>query len=113
MDEPTMYILVNKDLKMRTGKIAAQVGHGAIYAFLSSRKADSEFFHRWWKTSQKKVVLYATGEMIQYLNSKYPTITHPVIDEGRTQIEPGSLTVLSFDVVPSCSLPELKELKLV
>ena len=46
------------------------------------------------------------------LMERYPDQACPIIDEGRTRIDPGSFTVLGFTVMRKGDLKELSELKL-
>jgi PTH2 family peptidyl-tRNA hydrolase len=101
-----MYIFVNTDLKMGKGKIASQVGHvvGMIveeivrnsYDLRSDEsKADYELYAKWKKCGgMAKIVLRATEDelrdIIKHNRCKY------VIDAGKTQIAPNSLTVVGF-----------------
>ena len=97
-----MYIVVNNDLPMRKGKICAQVGHMVelltteifkeIY-FLSNKDLMDKYLS-WKNNGSAKIVLKANETKLRELltnnNSRY------IIDEGRTQIEPNSLTVIGF-----------------
>ena len=98
-----MYIFVNSELKMSSGKIAAQVGHGVqkvvddIFTnYFDGVKKYKKFYKDYLIWNQyhgsAKIVLKATLTELEYLRtlsySKY------VIDAGKTQIEPNSLTVV-------------------
>ena len=107
-----MYLFVNNDLKMGTGKIAAQVGHVVLDIgehILNNKKSD-EFkrYQEWKKTGKAKIVLKATEQdlltLAQLPESKY------ILDAGRTQIKSGSLTVVGF--FPN-SHPEFKKYPLL
>ena len=102
--ELCMYILVNDDLKMGKGKIASQVGHvvgmmteDIIRKSYESHKGVPDCYSRYvrWKNNgQAKIVLKATEEQIKTFMG-HPETSY-VIDAGRTQIAPDSLTVLGF-----------------
>lgn len=107
MDKPDMkmYIFVNTDLKMDKGKACAQVGHAVQYVieeifelFLKSLDYPGGPWDRYlsWKEDfgSAKVTLKATTE--QLLELKENPEARYVIDEGRTQIPKGSLTVVAF-----------------
>lgn len=101
----TMYFCVNKSLGMSNGKIAAQVGHAAhIMVDNILRNRDYILFTKyleWCKTGSKMVTLgLTTSEMAEVL--KRDDIIH-VKDAGKTQVEPGSLTVV-------CVAPTLEKL---
>lgn len=99
-----MYILVNDDLKMGKGKIASQVGHvvGEITeriirnSYESLERVPQTYidYQKWKKTGQGKVVLKATQQQI--FNWMHEANTVLITDEGKTQILPGSTTVLGF-----------------
>lgn len=107
-----MYILVNDDLKMGKGKIAGQVGHVVgmiteeiIRKSYESHKGVPDCYLRYvkWKSSgHAKIILKATEEQIKSFIGEPETMY--VIDAGRTQIAPNSLTALGF--YPSANLKE-------
>ncbi len=103
MSDPVMYILINNDLNMGKGKIAAQVGHVVeiiieelVKAELTSTKKKSflEDYKVWKKTGRAKIVLKATEEEIKQLSQLDGA--HCVVDAGLTQIPSGSMTVVGF-----------------
>lgn len=98
-----MYIVVCSDLQMGKGKIASQVGHVVqdIVEDIMIKKYESKKnlgvcndYEIWKNEGQKKVVLKATNaELMKLLtldSARY------IVDAGKTQIEPGSLTVVGF-----------------
>jgi len=99
-DDFKMVILVRNDLKMTKGKIAAQVGHASVNCALSSKKNDSKNFDKWTSTGQAKVVLRVDSEeeLFQFKAiADAQKITNSIImDAGRTQIAPGSVTCLGL-----------------
>ena len=116
--EPIMYFVVNSDLNMGKGKIAAQVAHAAIESYLHSKHIP--IFNQWNKGAHAKVVLKAPEITLKYLIDTYHVsknkdgiICFPIYDLGRTQVEPGSLTVISFSVCNRNQIPELRDLKLL
>jgi peptidyl-tRNA hydrolase len=121
-EELTMYILINKDLGMTKGKIASQVGHGVhhvihdifIDASTSTSDETKESFktYNMWTQRAKKITLNVPFvDLQQYIdNSKYKCSV--IIDAGRTQVAPNSLTVVCFH--PSNTLKnEMKKYKLL
>lgn len=100
-----MYILVNKELNMSPGKIASQVGHiteklairiiKSLYEDDSTESITLNFnFSKYIKNGHKKIILYASQKEMDKLksdkNAEY------IIDEGKTEIPPDSLTVVGF-----------------
>lgn len=135
-DEPVMYIVVNSDLKMSKGKIAAQVAHSACKAVAEGLKTEGAFgivakklnlgsielehinkgdmFIKWWNGSYTKIILKASEEEIKKLIIRYGSLCRHTYDEGRTQIENDSLTTVAFVPMKKTDAPEeLKELKLL
>jgi PTH2 family peptidyl-tRNA hydrolase len=108
--ELVMYFVVNSDLKMGYGKMAAQVAHAAIDAY--ERTDDKVVLQNWRKNGSAKVVLTAPHEKILELLNKFSCQCWPIYDQGRTQICPNSLTVLGFSIMPKGSNPDLCTLKL-
>lgn len=98
-DELAMYIFVNTDLNMGKGKIAGQVGHvvqNIVTDALSNKHfVDKQYRYLEWSSSlNAKIILKATHEQLLELQKIQESYT--VRDAGRTQIEPGSLTVVGF-----------------
>jgi PTH2 family peptidyl-tRNA hydrolase len=108
---PVMYFVVNQSLNMGKGKIAAQVGHGAIEVFRNHPQTPA--FRRWDTSGHTKIVLRAPQETLIALANKYSHISRPIHDAGRTQVESGSFTVLAFQVMEKDSNPDLISLKLL
>jgi len=113
-----LVLIVNNELKMGKGKIAAQVGHASVKAaFLASEKYPAEM-QSWLSNGQKKVVLKAQGalelEEIIRIAKKSNLPTCLIRDAGKTQIPANSLTVGGIGPAPSEKIDELtKHLKLM
>jgi peptidyl-tRNA hydrolase, PTH2 family len=109
-----MYIIVNNDLKMGKGKLCAQVGHAVAAWTRRLEKSPTDAYHKWLRHLEPKIVLKGDQTIITDLRKKYPHQTEIVIDAGKTQIAPGSLTVLAFAPTHIQNAPpELKNLKLL
>ncbi|KAG8436011.1 hypothetical protein GDO86_007200 [Hymenochirus boettgeri] len=97
-----MVFVVNMELSMGVGKIAAQVGHAAVglYQLLFKESKTREIAYRWDEHGAKKVVLQGSNAAhlmdLQALAISLNLPTYLVQDAGRTQIAPGSYTVLSI-----------------
>lgn len=103
VEKPVMYFFVNKDLKMKGGKIAGQTGHSIHYVTQMLEKNQQrvhpdantcKLYHEWETTGKKVRVLYGSQDHLEEL-LKLPGAA-PVVDAGRTQIAPNSLTVVGF-----------------
>ena len=97
-----MVFVANSSLKMGVGKIGSQVGHAvlSLYHFVSSQQDRKLEVDQWERFGAKKIVL--KGDDTQHLldlKQKAVEIGLPNIlvhDAGRTQIDPGSLTILAL-----------------
>ncbi|WP_245308328.1 aminoacyl-tRNA hydrolase [Halalkalibacter urbisdiaboli] len=89
MNGYVQYYIVNEDLQMSAGKVAAQVAHAATQAVLFYHK--NAGFHDWLQTGQTKIVLKAKQKELEAL------LEHDFVsirDAGKTEIAAGSLTVV-------------------
>ncbi|KFR05518.1 peptidyl-tRNA hydrolase 2, mitochondrial [Opisthocomus hoazin] len=100
-----MVLVVRNDLKMGKGKVAAQCSHAAVSAYRQVQRRNPELLKQWEYCGQPKVVLKAPDEetLIQLLaDAKHLGLTVSLIqDAGRTQIAPGSQTVLGIGPGPA------------
>lgn len=105
-----MYLIVNDDLNMSAGKIAAQVGHavGMMYGYYQYLDSNLEYaacgygelsdfngiksFKSWKNDSFRKVVLKAKNSKWEKLKDQLKCFV--VRDAGLTEIDPGSETVI-------------------
>ncbi len=98
-----MVLVVRQDLGMGVGKIAAQVGHAVLGAYQNILETQDirqkEALFNWEECGQAKIVLKIKNkEEILEVSKRAKQAglnTYLVADAGRTQIEPGSLTVLA------------------
>ena len=113
--------LVNTDLKMRKGKIAAQVAHGEtlymsdVYSPLHEDMKERSGV--WINGGMHKIVLKATEEemlkIIQELNY-FDIMCYVVRDFGLTQVPEDSFTVLAVEPLSKVSHKDLfSEFKLL
>ena len=95
-----MVFVINHELKMGKGKIAAQVGHAAVKATLQSGEHRPELLDAWLSTGQKKVCVKADDvrqlEQIEHQAKHHQILTSKIRDAGHTQIPAGSYTVLAL-----------------
>ena len=99
-DGPVKLVLViNNDLKMGKGKIAAQAGHASVTATLKTGEHRPTTLDSWLKSGQKKVCLKSSYDDLIELESKAKANgiqTVRITNAGKTQIPSGSLTVIAF-----------------
>ena len=103
-DDLKMVFLVRQDLKMKAGKIAAQVAHAALGLYddiiFGNNKYQQEALDFWVTYGQKKVVLKAPN--LEILNEALKQCNQAnianclITDAGCTQIPSGSKTVLGI-----------------
>jgi len=98
--EIKMVLVVNNDLKMGKGKIAAQVGHAAVSATLKCGKKAPGLLESWLASGQKKICVKghdATHLLeLEKLATSKGILSTKIHDAGHTQIPSGSLTVLAL-----------------
>lgn len=100
-----MVLVVRNDLKMGKGKVAAQCSHAAVSAYKQVLRRNPELLKQWEYCGQPKVVVKAPDEdtLIDLLgHAKEVGLPVSLIqDAGRTQIAPGSRTVLGVGPGPA------------
>ncbi|CAL8277740.1 unnamed protein product [Arctogadus glacialis] len=100
-----MILVVRNDLKMGKGKVAAQCSHAAVSAYKQTLRRNPELLKQWEYCGQPKVVLKAPDEdtlMDLLRHAKEVGLPVSIIqDAGRTQIAPGSRTVLGVGPGPA------------
>ena len=104
-----MYIVVNSSVKMSRGKAAAQVAHVAADIAAHMYGSHPAQWRAYANASHPKVVLKAKGAELERL-AKHP-MAFSVRDEGRTEIEPGTLTAVGF--APGCDDVDLSSFSLL
>jgi len=116
--ELVMYILINEELKMGKGKIAAQVGHVVQKVTEACLNHIGERWVKYTSSFHAKIVLRSNTKHLVQIIEKYSDKTSKlwceyVIDAGRTQVYPGSLTALAFCPIQRQDTPSfIKDLKL-
>ncbi|XP_078539706.1 peptidyl-tRNA hydrolase 2, mitochondrial [Lissotriton helveticus] len=106
-----MVLVVRNDLKMGKGKVAAQCAHAAVSAYKQVMKRNPELLKQWEYCGQPKVVVKAPDEevLVQLLcHAKEVGLPVSLIqDAGRTQIAPGSRTVLGVGPGPAALVDQV------
>ena len=107
------YFLVNKELKLSSGKVASQVGHAS--QLLTEKLINSDIWDLYKKSYNPKIVLkvpnhYVMEEIIQKTTDFQKVL---VIDKGLTQCPTNTLTVIGYAPMRKEQVPEcFKYLKL-
>ena len=111
-------IIVRRDLKMGTGKIAAQVAHAAVMGGERVRALQKEWFNSWFRAGQAKVVVKVNNiEELMNVKMRAQEMNLPVVqvqDSGLTQIPSGTITCIGIGPAPSELIDKVTfELKLL
>ena len=111
-DAPVKLVcVVNQSLKMGKGKIAAQVGHASVQAFLNAGVSHPSEVEAWLASGQKKICLKVPGpsgfEGLRQGARRRNVPVHLVHDAGHTQVPSGSPTVLALGPYDEDVLDEL------
>ncbi|KAL7719320.1 peptidyl-tRNA hydrolase [Entamoeba marina] len=92
---------------MGKGKIAAQCGHAAVGCVLKAQQVTPKALSKWREYGQAKVALKIDSldqlEELHLLTKEMNIVNKVICDAGRTQIEPGTITVLGIGPAP-CSV---------
>ena len=97
-----MVFVVNMELNMGVGKISAQVGHAtlALYHLLQTQPNWKEECTKWQQSASTKITVQgqSTHHLLELKHRAYEQRLPSIIvhDAGRTQVEPGSLTVFAI-----------------
>ena len=108
-------IVVNKALKLPKGKLAAQVAHGSVGAFLETHPDDQQ---AWIDEGMPKIVLSAPGEedllRLEEAARERGLPACLIEDAGRTVVPEGTITCLGLGPAPDDLLDALTgDLKLL
>jgi PTH2 family peptidyl-tRNA hydrolase len=99
-----MLLVIRTDLKMKPGKIAAQVGHATLGAYKTARQSHPLALKYWSYHGQAKVAVKVKTEAeMDEIRQKAIAAginTHVVHDAGKTQVAAGSRTVLALGPAP-------------
>jgi PTH2 family peptidyl-tRNA hydrolase len=101
-------IVVNQALNLPAGKLAAQVAHAAVGAFLAAT-ADAQA--TWIEAGMPKIVVFASDEAaLHALESAARQRQIPVClirDEGRTVVPPETITCIGIGPALATSIDSL------
>lgn len=109
--EYKLVLVLRTDLKMGKGKMAAQCCHAAVHAAEFVARNNPEMYNKWKMTGQPKVVVKTDSEQVLLdLCKKARSLglnASLIQDAGRTQIAPGSKTVLGVGPGPEKLINEV------
>ena len=108
-DDVKLVLVVRRDLKMGTGKVAAQCGHATLGAYRSCN--NRALLAAWERAGQPKIALKCKtlSEMLALEREarRVGISTHLVLDAGKTQIAAGSATVLALGPAESARIDRI------
>ncbi|KAL0027833.1 hypothetical protein WJX77_009410 [Trebouxia sp. C0004] len=110
-EELKMVMCVNTELKMRAGKVAAQCAHAAVAVVEDMRLTNKLLLRQWEAYGSAKIAVKCPNQA-ELLQLREAAIAqgipwHLITDAGRTQILPGSKTVLAIGPWGKSKLDEL------
>ncbi|CEP11683.1 hypothetical protein [Parasitella parasitica] len=104
-DNFKLTLVVRSDLGMTKGKIAAQCGHATLACYKAAKKINLSLLRAWETSGQAKVALKCDSEEtlleLQAMALSLGLPAQTIQDAGRTQIAPGSRTVLGVGPGPA------------
>ena len=99
-DEVTMVIVTRKDLKLSSGKLAAQASHAAVNCVLTGQKISPNLVKKWMTNGARKIVCETqdlTGLKMLYGKAReLDLVAELITDAGHTEIPSGTITVLGI-----------------
>ncbi|KAF8168318.1 peptidyl-tRNA hydrolase, partial [Crassisporium funariophilum] len=102
MEPCKMVLVVRTDLKMTSGKIAAQ--HATLACYKALVKKNENLVKHWERTGQAKIALKATSEdqllELEAIAKSLNLCARSIQDMGLTQVEEGTRTVLAIGPAP-------------
>ncbi len=101
-------IIVNESLRLPPGKLAVQVAHAAVAAFLVT---SPEIQEKWIEAGMPKIVLGVSHEesLVRLFDAaqRVHLPTYLVRDAGKTVLPAGTITCLGIGPAPSVSVDAL------
>ncbi|KAG1784266.1 peptidyl-tRNA hydrolase PTH2-domain-containing protein [Suillus placidus] len=99
-----LVLVVRTDLKMTTGKIAAQCGHATLACYKALSRTNPALVQHWERIGQAKIALKCSSEdellELEAVAKSLNLCARSILDAGRTQIAAGSRTVLGIGPAP-------------
>ncbi|MDQ0156654.1 aminoacyl-tRNA hydrolase [Robertmurraya andreesenii] len=103
-NEIIQYFVINRDLNMDAGKVAAQVAHAATISTINMVSAKNcqfpdyfDYFVEWYQSGMSKIVLKGTeGELHKLKENGFYVIR----DRSFLEVPEGALTVISLPPMP-------------
>ncbi|XBW37904.1 hypothetical protein QEN19_003484 [Hanseniaspora menglaensis] len=112
-DEVRLAICIRKDLKMTKGKTIAQSCHATLACFRSLNNSINgpKLLEKWLSKGQAKITLQIESEEhlqeLWFKAKELGVMACPIRDAGRTQVEPGTVTVIGIGPAPKSVLDQI------
>jgi PTH2 family peptidyl-tRNA hydrolase len=108
--ELVQYFVVNKELNMSSGKIAAQVAHvAALISDYCSKREDSgvdevQYYRQWIESKNRKIIILAGKEkaLLKLIDQGWLFNR----DNGLTEVPAGSLTCVGYFPMPKYQMKQ-------
>lgn len=102
-------IIFRNDLKLGKGKIAGQVSHAAVEAYILTSKKDPKAVEGWLEEGQKKVILKIDSKeellrLYQSIKNKFPCVL--IKDAGKTQLPGPDITCLGIGPIKESEIDQ-------
>lgn len=99
-----MMLVVRRDLGMSVGKTSSQCSHAALGCERAARARAPEYLAQWIATGEAIVCVSAESQTalisLREAATSASLVTHTVSDAGRTEVSPGTVTVLAIGPGP-------------
>lgn len=110
-----MYMIINGDLNMSTGKIAAQIGHAAhniIEKYYNKTYSQQilDNYEMWYQNNQRIVILSGKEKKLLQIIKKYQDCC-VIKDAGYTEVPVNALTVVAINPIERGSCNIIKRLR--
>ena len=112
-DEVRLAICIRKDLQMTKGKTIAQSCHATLACFRSLNNSlnGPKLLEKWLQRGQAKITLQIKNEEhlqeLWFKAKELGVMACPIRDAGRTQVEPGTITVIGIGPAPKSILDQI------
>lgn len=110
-EECKMVLVIRTDLEMTKGKVVAQCAHAAVACYKSIARSNPLILSRWERRGQAKITLKCRSEeelrTLQAMALSLDITARSIQDAGRTQVAPGTTTVLGLGPAPVSAINQV------
>jgi len=98
--EYKLVIVIRKDLKLSSGKMAVQVAHAAVSCAMRARARKPKLFSEWLSEGQRKIVVKVEDLKalldVEKKAASEGLVTERIVDAGLTEVPPGTVTCVGI-----------------